>query len=525
MSATASVAAFSLLFSSTVSTGANDAAEVVDNAAATTLKVAPRLIWADFDSDGLPDALGLYPLGDIRLFRNSGDGTFVDVTDASGLPSYERSAAASWADYDRDGKLDLYLAAERANQRLFHNLGNGQFEDATAKTGLDPIRGEVNGTWMDLNNDGLPDLLIASAEGDHVLHNAGGLSFERVRFDAVFEPQVILAPGETGVEPNVGATDEPGDAAPGVRPAQPRRPGARALSASPVLGGGNPLSFAPQPNAAPFAPVINCPTLALRDQATGNTCLQASTTPTLGMLFPLSPAWNVSPNGNVGIGTTAPGAKVHVQATNAFARLVLDAIGPQYGESNLSFATAGDPLGWQLYMDDYSLDDLPAATSLGFWHQGLGTAMVLDIAGNVGVGTTAPSSKLSVAGTIESLVGGIKFPNGTVQTTAATTIGAILDYGSSVSSGTPRTLAELKICYGDFTLGAAPDQETITGLPFSSATSYFLLTSSYFLPTGYWSDAWYANTYSLSGSSFFVNSGLSQAPPPGWVVRWIAIGT
>lgn len=144
----------------------------------------------DFDNDGFDD-LYISALGQSHLFHNNGNGTFTDVTKSAGLwgPS-EFSTSAAWVDYDRDGKLDLvvanyvqwseqgdlYCTLDGAHKsyctpesykgtslRVWHNLGNGKFEDATQKSGLgDPTSKSLGITILDVNNDGWPDILVAN---------------------------------------------------------------------------------------------------------------------------------------------------------------------------------------------------------------------------------------------------------------------------------------------------------------------------------------------------------------------------
>jgi len=117
----------------------------------------------DYDNDGFDDIF-ITAVGQSHLFHNNGNGTFTDVTKSAGLwgPN-EFSTSAAWVDYDRDGKLDLVVANyvqwseqtdlyctldgthksyctpesyKGTSARLWHNLGNGKFEDATKKAGL-----------------------------------------------------------------------------------------------------------------------------------------------------------------------------------------------------------------------------------------------------------------------------------------------------------------------------------------------------------------------------------------------------
>jgi hypothetical protein len=144
----------------------------------------------DYDNDGHDDIF-ITALGQSHLFHNNGNGTFTDVTKAAGLwGPQEFSTSAAWVDYDRDGKLDLVVANyvqwsiqgdlfctldgtrksyctpesyKGSSARLWHNLGNGKFEDATRKAGLyDPSSKSLGIAILDYNGDGWPDILLAN---------------------------------------------------------------------------------------------------------------------------------------------------------------------------------------------------------------------------------------------------------------------------------------------------------------------------------------------------------------------------
>ena len=144
----------------------------------------------DYNNDGFPDIL-ITCVGQNRLFRNTGKGTFVDVTLPSGLGKREAfSTSALWFDYDRDGFLDLFVcnyvkwspdhdvfcsldgkhksyctpeAYRGATCWLFHNRGNGTFEDVTASSGIfDSSSKSLGVALLDENRDGWPDLLVAN---------------------------------------------------------------------------------------------------------------------------------------------------------------------------------------------------------------------------------------------------------------------------------------------------------------------------------------------------------------------------
>jgi hypothetical protein len=144
----------------------------------------------DYNNDGFPDIL-ITCVGQNRLFRNTGKGTFVDATMAAGLGGRTGfSTSALWFDYDRDGLLDLFVCnyvkwtPERdvfcsldGKQKsyctpeayrgdtcwLFHNRGNGTFEDVTATCGIfDTSSKSLGVTMIDSDIDGWPDLFVAN---------------------------------------------------------------------------------------------------------------------------------------------------------------------------------------------------------------------------------------------------------------------------------------------------------------------------------------------------------------------------
>lgn len=144
----------------------------------------------DYNNDGFPDIF-ISCVGQSHLFRNNGDGKFTDVTRAAGFLNHEGfSTSALWIDYDRDGLLDLFVCnyvrwspehdvfcsldgthksyctpeAYRGNTCwLFHNRGDGTFEDVTATSGVFDSSSKSLGVAMfDYDQDGWPDLLVAN---------------------------------------------------------------------------------------------------------------------------------------------------------------------------------------------------------------------------------------------------------------------------------------------------------------------------------------------------------------------------
>ena len=156
----------------------------------------------DFDNDGYDD-LFVTAYGQSRLFHNNGNGTFTDVTQRAGLGGVkEFSTGAAWVDYDKDGRLDLVVANyvqwspetdlyctldgksksyctpesyKGTAVRLWHNRGNGRFEDTTKKAGLgDPTSKSLGIALLDYDGDGWPDLLLSNDTQPNKLYRNNG---------------------------------------------------------------------------------------------------------------------------------------------------------------------------------------------------------------------------------------------------------------------------------------------------------------------------------------------------------------
>ena len=144
----------------------------------------------DYNNDGFPDIF-ITCVGQNRLFKNNGNGTFVDVTNSSGLGHRQAlSTSALWFDFDRDGRLDLFVcnyvkwlpehdvfcsldgkhksyctpeAYRGETCWLFHNRGDGSFEDVTATSGIfDSSSKSLGVALLDYDQDGWPDILVAN---------------------------------------------------------------------------------------------------------------------------------------------------------------------------------------------------------------------------------------------------------------------------------------------------------------------------------------------------------------------------
>ncbi|HMC67111.1 MAG TPA: CRTAC1 family protein [Gemmataceae bacterium] len=120
----------------------------------------------DFDGDGYDDIFFCNQLGKCALYKNKGDGTFEDVTERAGVGLGDRiCVAATWADYDNDGRQDLFVTSTRGGNVLFKNLGNGKFKEVTKEAGLllEPARHSQTAVFFDYDNDGYLDLLVTNS--------------------------------------------------------------------------------------------------------------------------------------------------------------------------------------------------------------------------------------------------------------------------------------------------------------------------------------------------------------------------
>jgi len=160
----------------------------------------------DFNNDGYPD-LYVSNYGTNVLYKNNGDGTFTDVTKRAGVGGKETdfNTGAVWLDYDNDGFLDLYvgkyltfdpnykyyyapdgfpgpLAYDAQPDVLYHNNGDGTFEDVTKRMGITDLDGRAMGVGaIDYDDDGFVDIYVANDHSmNYLWHNNGGKSFTDV---------------------------------------------------------------------------------------------------------------------------------------------------------------------------------------------------------------------------------------------------------------------------------------------------------------------------------------------------------
>ncbi len=186
--------------------------------------VSMGAVWGDYDNDGFEDVL-LYKWGRPELYHNDGGKGFTRVSEQAGLPKWVNANSAIWFDYDRDGKLDLFIGGyysenidlwhlkdtkmmpesfEYANnggrKYLFHNLGEGKFEEVSEKLGIKSNRWALAAVAADLRGTGSQDLFIANDYSvSELFFNEGGKKFR----EAGRETGVGFAP-KSGMTAAVG---------------------------------------------------------------------------------------------------------------------------------------------------------------------------------------------------------------------------------------------------------------------------------------------------------------------------------
>jgi len=152
-----------------------------------------QILQTDYNNDGFLDLwvprgawlgkAGRFPQS---LLRNNGDGTFTDVTEEAGLLTRHPSQTGCWFDYDGDGWLDLFKGNESTDPQdpdwceLFHNNHDGTFTECARQSGIAVAAFIKGSTWADYDHDGRPDLYLSCRNGpNYLFHNDGPVSGEK----------------------------------------------------------------------------------------------------------------------------------------------------------------------------------------------------------------------------------------------------------------------------------------------------------------------------------------------------------
>ena len=192
-------------------TGKLQFVDVTEKAGVGHIGYAMGVAVGDYDNDGYQD-IYVTNFGSNVLYHNNGDGTFTDVTKEAGVDDPRWSTSAAWVDYNGDGLLDLFvvnyidftvlgnkrcyspsgepdycspMAYHAIPSRLFRNLGNGKFVDATESSGIASAYGPGLGViCMDFNGDGLIDIYVADDTAANLLWlNQGNGTFKESGLD------------------------------------------------------------------------------------------------------------------------------------------------------------------------------------------------------------------------------------------------------------------------------------------------------------------------------------------------------
>jgi ASPIC/UnbV protein/VCBS repeat protein len=152
----------------------------------------------DYNNDGFKDIFvlrggwkGEFGSNPNSLLKNNGNGTFTDVTKESGLLGFHPSQTATWADFNNDGWLDVFIGNETSPGeksqpcQLFINNKNGTFTDVAAKAGCAITKFVKGVTSGDYNNDGLTDIFISTMNGNKILLKNESVKNGNIKFEDV----------------------------------------------------------------------------------------------------------------------------------------------------------------------------------------------------------------------------------------------------------------------------------------------------------------------------------------------------
>ena len=136
--------------------------------------------WADYDRDGFVDMYVANSDGSNFLFHNNGDGTFKRISAGAMVAGTANSQGCAWIDYDADGFPDLFVTRSQSMNLLLHNNGDGTFTKITNEPMAKDGGSGLGFCWGDFDNDGLPDLFVANGGDNYLYHNSGMGHFTKV---------------------------------------------------------------------------------------------------------------------------------------------------------------------------------------------------------------------------------------------------------------------------------------------------------------------------------------------------------
>ncbi len=170
--------------------GGGNFIKILNDPIVTDMGYAHGASWVDYDNDGFLDMfVAVYwETAFNMLYHNNGDGTFSKVTDNAIVNEASRSVSGVWGDYDNDGLQDLFVANTGGqNNSLYHNLGSGQFARVTTGEIVSDGGSSVGASWADYNNDGNLDLFVTNAgnEPNFLYKNNGDGTFARIYAGAI----------------------------------------------------------------------------------------------------------------------------------------------------------------------------------------------------------------------------------------------------------------------------------------------------------------------------------------------------
>ena len=507
----------------------------MSSVAAASTRAPSDFTWIDLNGDGLPELLQLTASMQLRVLGNLGGAGFEDRSSSFGLLGDERilhvdvSATGAPGQPPRvtlllaDGVVRVVTNMERVGSELLDLYLSPELQGPIRKL-----------SWLDVDADGDEDLWLETDATSAGLYLREGGQLKLTALPTLMASpsggSVVMSPRQQGESPSATELEDAGSGghALGQAPTNSNRESAATSSS---------LTATPAPGAGPVTQsLIGCVSSIL-DVVTG-ACLEASTVPELGRLYPLSSDFFVDPTGRVGIGTVTPDATLDVaggleadelnvlggiEGVNGLlsGRLTLD--GP--GGYKLMLARAGFST-WGLYLTSNG------SNGLGFYDETASEhRLFLAENGLVGIGTTTPSHALTVEGAIQSRSGGFVFPDGSVQTSAAAFPGGVIVMWSGASpptgwavcdgsNGTPDLRSRFVVGQGgSFALGdtGGSFSHTHSGSTYSAGGGTTVLVSG---PVG-GSVETVADNDVANPHSHVLNIGSTSSAPPYYALAFI----